>query len=92
MDGGSHVSWGQYVVYQVDRSIYVYDMETQTAKKLFTHDQDWDFFYNYMIQDGHVMVIGGTEDTCRAWAIDIMDGSVIELDTRGENVVAFGAL
>ena len=85
-----HVSWGQYTVYQVDRSVYVYDMETQTSKKLFTHEPGWDF-YNYMIQDGHVMVIGGTEDTCRAWAVDIADGSVIELDTRGGNVVAFGA-
>lgn len=85
-----HRSWGQYVVYQIDRSVYVYDMETQTSEKLFTHDPGWDF-YNYMIQDGHVMVIGGTEDTCRAWAVDIADGSVIELDTRGGNVVAFGA-
>ena len=85
-----HVSWGQYTVYQVDRSVYVYDMETQTSKKLFTHEPGWDL-YNYMIQDGHVMVIGGTEDTCRAWAVDIADGSVIELDTRGGNVVAFGA-
>lgn len=85
-----HMSWGQYVVYQIDRSVYVYDMETQTSEKLFTHDPGWDF-YNYMIQDGHVMVIGGTEDTCRAWAVDIADGSVIELDTRGRNVVAFGA-
>ena len=85
-----HVSWGQYTVYQVDRSVYVYDMETQTSKKLFTHDPGWDF-YNYMILDGHVMVIGGTEATCRAWAVDIADGSVIELDTRGGNVVAFGA-
>lgn len=85
-----HMSWGQYVVYQIDRSVYVYDMETQTSEKLFTHDLGWDF-YNYMIQDGHVMVIGGTEDTCRAWAVDIADGSVIELDTRGGNVVAFGA-
>ena len=55
-----HVSWGQYTEYQVDRSVYVYDMETQTSKKLFTHEPGWDF-YNYMIQDGHVMVIGGTE-------------------------------
>ena len=85
-----HVSWGQYTVYQVDRSVYVYDMETQTSKKLFTHEPGWDF-YNYMIQDGHVMVIGGTEDTCRAWAIDIMDGSVVELDTDCEYVVAFSA-
>ena len=85
-----HVSWGQYTVYQVDRSVYVYDMETQTSKKLFTHDPGWDF-YNYMILDGHVMVIGGTEATCRAWAVDIADGSVIELDTYGENVVAFSA-
>ena len=85
-----HVSWGQYTVYQVDRSVYVYDMETQTSKKLFTHEPGWDF-YNYMIQDGHVMVIGGTEATCRAWAVDIADGSVIELDTYGENVVAFSA-
>ena len=79
-----HVSWGQYTVYQVDRSVYVYDMETQTSKKLFTHDPDWDF-YNYMILDGHVIVIGGTEDTCRAWAVDIAEGSVIELDTLGGN-------
>ena len=85
-----HVSWGQYTVYQVDRSVYIYDMETQTSKKLFTHDQDWQN-YNYWIMDGHVTVIGGAEDTCRAWAIDIMDGSVVELDTCGENVVAFSA-
>ena len=84
------MSWGQYVVYQIDRSVYVYDRETQTSKKLFTHDPGWDF-YNYMILDGHVMVIGGTEATCRAWAVDIADGSVIELDTYGENVVAFSA-
>ena len=85
-----HVSWGQYTVYQVDRSIYVYDMERQTAKEVFTYDQDWEQ-YNYSIMDGHVSAICGTEDTCRAWAIDIMDGSVVELDTYGENVVAFSA-
>ena len=85
-----HVSWGQYTVYQVDRSVYVYDMETQTSKKLFTHDPGWDF-YNYMILDGHVIVIGGTEDTCRAWAVDIAEGSVIELDTLGGNVMPFSA-
>ena len=85
-----HVSWGQSTVYQVDRSVYVYDMETQTSKKLFTHDPDWDF-YNYMILDGHVIVIGGTEDTCRAWAVDIAEGSVIELDTLGGNVMPFSA-
>ena len=85
-----HVSWGQYTVYQVDRSVYVYDMETQTSKKLFTHEPGWDL-YNYKIMDGHVIAICGTEDTCRAWAIDIMDGSVVELDTYGENVVAFSA-
>ena len=84
------VSWGQYTVYQVDRSIYVYDMERQTAKEVFTYDQDWEQ-YNYSIMDGHVSAICGTEDTCRAWAIDIMDGSVVELDTCGENVVAFSA-
>ena len=85
-----HVSWGQYTVYQVDRSVYGYDMETQTSKKLFTHEPGWDL-YNYKIMDGHVIAICGTEDTCRAWAIDIMDGSVVELDTYGENVVAFSA-
>ena len=85
-----YVSWGQYAVYQVDRSIYVYDMERQTAKEVFTYDQDWEQ-YNYSIMDGHVSAICGTEDTCRAWAIDIMDGSVVELDTCGENVVAFSA-
>lgn len=85
-----HVSWGQYTVYQVDRSVYVYDMERQTAKEVFTYDQDWEQ-YNYSIMDGHVSAICGTEDTCRAWAIDIMDGSVVELDTCGENVVAFSA-
>ena len=85
-----HVSWGQYTVYQVDRSVYVYDLETQTSKKLFTHEPGWDL-YNYKIMDGHVIAICGTEDTCRAWAIDIMDGSVVELDTYGENVVAFSA-
>ena len=85
-----HVSWGQYTVYQVDRSVYVYDMETQTSKKLFTHDQDWQN-YNYWIMDGHVTVIGGAEDTCRAWAIDIMDGSVVELATHEGISIAFSA-
>ena len=36
-----------------------------------------------MILDGHVIAICGTGDTCRAWAIDIADESVVELDTRG---------
>ena len=85
-----HVSWGQYTVYQVDRSVYIYDMETQTSKKLFTHDQDWQN-YNYWIMDGHVTVIGGAEDTCRAWAIDIMDGSVVELATHEGISIAFSA-
>ena len=81
-----HKSWGQYVVYQVGRSVYVYDMETQTVKELFTYDQDWKN-YNYMILDGHVIAICGTGDTCRAWAIDIADESVVELDTRGGNAI-----
>ena len=85
-----HRSWGQYAVYQVDRSLYVYDLEEQAKRKLFTYERDWGF-YNYQILDGHVIAICGTEDTCRAWAVDIADGSVIALDTRGGNVVAFGA-
>lgn len=83
-----HKSWGQYAVYQVDRSLYVYDLEKQTEIKLFTYEQDWDF-YNYMILDGHVITICGTEDICRSWAIGIADGVVTELDTRGEDVVVF---
>ena len=82
-----HKSWGQYVVYQVDRSVYVYDMEAQTVKELFTYNKDWKN-YNYMILDGHVIAICGTGDTCRAWAIDIADESVVELDTRGGNAIA----
>ena len=85
-----HRSWGQYAVYQVDSSLYVYDLEEQAKRKLFTYERDWGF-YNYQIMDGHVIAICGTEDTCRAWAVDIADGSVIALDTRGGNVVAFGA-
>ena len=85
-----HRGWGQYAVYQVDRSLYVYDLEEQAKRKLFTYERDWGF-YNYQIMDGHVIAICGTEDTCRAWAVDIADGSVIALDTRGGNVVAFGA-
>lgn len=33
----------------------------------------------------------GTEDACNAWAVDLADGSVIELDTRGGNVMPFSA-
>ena len=83
-----HVSWGQYTVYQVDRSVYVYDMERQTAKEVFTYDQDWEQ-YNYSIMDGHVSAICGTEDRCFAWVIDVTDGSVIELDTLGGDVMPF---
>ena len=83
-----HRSWGQYAVYQVDRSLYVYDLEKQAAKKLFTYEQNWDF-YNYMILDGHVIAICGTEDVCRVWAIDITDEVVTELDNRSGNVMVF---
>ena len=83
-----HMSWGQYVVYQVDRSVYVYDMETQTVKEVFTYDQDWEQ-YNYSIMDGHVSAICGMEDNCFAWVIDVTDGSVIELDTLGGDVMPF---
>lgn len=85
-----HRSWGQYAVYQAGRSLFAYDLEKQTAKKLFTYEQDWDF-YNYMILDGHVITICGTEDICRSWAIGIADGVVTELDTRGGDVVVFSA-
>lgn len=83
-----HKSWGQYAVYQVDRSLYVYDLEKQTEIKLFTYEQDWDE-YNYQIVDGHVIAICGTEDVCRVWAIDITDEVVTELDTRSGNVMVF---
>ena len=84
-----HQSWGQYVVYQVDRSLYVFDLETQKEKKLFTHKPgDWEF-YNYMLFDGHVIAICGTDDICMAYAIDIADGTVTELDNRGGNCMAF---
>ena len=83
-----HRSWGQYVVYQVDRSVYVYDMKTQTVQEVFTYDQDWEQ-YNYSIMDGHVSAICGMEDNCFAWVIDVMDGSVIELDTLGGDVMPF---
>ncbi len=66
-----HKSWGQYVVYQVGRSVYVYDMETQTVKELFTYDQDRKN-YNYMILDGHVIAICGTGDTCRAGQLTLL--------------------
>ena len=83
-----HRSWGQYAVYQVDRSLYVYDLEEQAKRKLFTYERDWGF-YNYQIMDGHVIAICGTEDVCRVWAIDIADEVVTELDTRSGNVMIF---
>lgn len=85
-----HRSWGKYAVYQVGRSVYVYDMETQETKKLFTHEQERKF-YNYLLLDGHAIVLCGTENACNAWAVDLADGSVIELDTRGENAMPFSA-
>ena len=85
-----HRSWGKYAVYQVGRSVYVYDMETQETKKLFTHEQERKF-YNYLLLDGHAIVLCGTENACNAWAVDLADGSVIELDTRGGNVMPFSA-
>lgn len=75
-------------MYQVDRSVYVYDMKTQTVQEVFTYDQDWEQ-YNYSIMDGHVSAICGMEDNCFAWVIDVMDGSVIELDTLGGDVMPF---
>ena len=83
-----HRSWGQYVVYQVDRSLYVYDLEKQETKRLFTYDQDWND-YNYMILDGHVIAVCGTEDICRVRAINIADGTVTELTTLSGRGMAF---
>ena len=83
-----HRSWGQYAVYQVDRSLYVYDLEKQAAKKLFTYEQNWDY-YNYMILDGHVIAVCGTENSCRVRAINIADGTVTELTTLSGRGMAF---
>ena len=83
-----HRSWGQYAVYQVDRSLYVYDLEKQAAKKLFTYEQNWDF-YNYMILDGHVIAVCGTGDVCRVWAISIEDGAVTEQDVLGRDRMVY---
>ena len=85
-----HMSWGKYAVYQVGRSVYVYDMETQESKKLFTHEQERKF-YNYLLLDGHAIVLCGTGEVCYAWAVDLADGSVVELDTLGGNVMPFSA-
>ena len=45
----------------------------------------------HILQDSRlytsVIAICGTGDTCRAWAIDIADESVVELDTRGGNAI-----
>lgn len=83
-----HVSWGQYTVYQVDRSLYVYDLEKQETKRLFTYDQDWND-YNYMILDGHVIAVCGTGDVCRVWAISIEDGAVTEQDVLGRDRMVY---
>ena len=83
-----HRSWGQYVVYQVDRSLYVYDLEKQETKRLFTYDQDWND-YNYMILDGHVIAVCGTGDVCRVWAISIEDGAVTEQDVLGRDRMVY---
>ena len=83
-----HRSWGQYDVYQVDRGLYVYDLEKQETKRLFTYDQDWND-YNYMILDGHVIAVCGTEDVCRVWAISIEDGAVTEQDILGRDRMVY---
>ena len=83
-----HRSWGQYAVYQVDRSLYVYDLEEQAKRKLFTYERDWGF-YNYQIMDGHVIAVCGTEDICRVRAINIADGAVTELTTLSGRGMAF---
>ena len=83
-----HRSWGQYAVYQVDRSLYVYDLEKQETKRLFTYDQDWND-YNYMILDGHVIAVCGTGDVCRVWAISIEDGAVTEQDVLGRDRMVY---
>ena len=83
-----HRSWGQYAVYQVDRGLYVYDLEKQETKRLFTYDQDWND-YNYMILDGHVIAVCGTEDVCRVWAISIEDGAVTEQDVLGRDRMVY---
>ena len=83
-----HRSWGQYAVYQVDRGLYVYDLEKQETKRLFTYDQDWND-YNYMILDGHVIAVCGTEDVCRVWAISIEDGAVTEQDILGRDRMVY---
>ena len=69
----------------LDRYAYHHSQKRETALTE-AYDQDWKN-YNYMILDGHVIAICGTGDTCRAWAIDIADESVVELDTRGGNAI-----
>ena len=75
-------------MYQVDRGLYVYDLEKQETKRLFTYDQDWND-YNYMILDGHVIAVCGTEDVCRVWAISIEDGAVTEQDILGRDRMVY---
>ncbi len=78
-------------MYQVGRSVYVYDMETQETKKLFTHGRNGNStticFWTAMRSS-----CAELETPCNAWAVDLADNSVIELDTRGERDAVLCAL
>ena len=78
--------WNQFVVYQVNNSLYVYDMEKKASKLLVTPKES---VRNYWIMDGCVNYLVRWDDAVGAFAVDVATGEISEIDNHGAGLLEY---
>ena len=81
--------WNQFVVYQVNNSLYVYDMEKKASKLLVTPKES---VRNYWIMDGCVNYLVRWDDAVGAFAVDVATGEISEIDNHGAGLLEYSPL
>ena len=81
--------WNQFVVYQVNNSLYVYDMEKKASKLLVTPKES---VRNYWIMDGCVNYLVRWDDAVGAFAVDVATGEISEIDNHGAGILEYSPL
>ncbi len=83
-----NISWGKYVIYQQDRTLFVYDIESGEVQEVFTHEK----LRNYYIMDGRAVALVIDRDICRVFMTELATGDTLELDNKGEAYMLFSAV
>ncbi len=79
------MSWGQFVIYRKGNTLYVYDMEAQETKEVYSNQN----LINFFILDGRAFAIVMEGDLCRVFVTDIFTGQTLEVDNQENDIMVF---